>query len=127
MKISKPTQWILTIGILAILFISLGVIYGRQTEEQSQLSTDIAQATQNFRKYTKQKKDLETRLSQANSRVATTQDEFHAPTESIEICDALFEIADDANVEITSLSSSSPGGEKLSGIAYRVFSFSLTY
>ena len=113
MKISKTTRWILTIGILAILLIGMGVMYGRQTAEQKELSANIAQAKQNLLKYTiqyptEEKKDLETRLSEARFRIADAEGEFPKPVESIEINTALFEAAEDANVTITKLSSSPP-------------------
>lgn len=130
MKISKTSQWILTIGILAILLISLGVMYSRQKAEQVRLSTGIAEADQSLIKYTTeyaaQKKDVEKRLNEANSRLADLQSEFRQYTESIEINEALFEAAEDTNVTITRLSSSVPKDEGLSGVTYRVFSLSIT-
>ena len=126
MKISKPVRWILTIGILAILLVGLGVNYARQIAEQSRLSADIAQAQQDFIKYAGQKEDLEARLSEANSRIASVQNEFRQYTESIEINETLFGAAEDANVTITRLSSSLPEKEELNSIAYQVFSLSIT-
>lgn len=133
MKISKATRWILTIGILAILLISLGVFYGRQKPEQSRLILNVAQARQDFIKYTSQyatqKQELEVleaRLNEANSRIVGLQSEFGQYTESIEINEALFEAADDANVTIISLASSCPTDEEISGIPYRVFTLEIT-
>ena len=125
MKLSKTSQWILTIGILAILLITLGVMYSRQETERSELIPQIAQAQQNFSKNTEQKKELESRLSGANSRIAAIQDEFRQYTQSIEINETLFEAADDANVTITKLSSSLPDEEELNDIAYQVFSITI--
>jgi hypothetical protein len=117
MKISKTTRWILTIGILAILLISLGVIYGHQKAEQSELNTNIAQARQSLlkhtTKYATEKRNLETRLSEAEFRIASVQDEFRKYTQSIEINKTLFEAAEDANVTITELSSSLPEEEEI--------------
>ncbi len=124
MKISKTIRWILTIGILAILLTGLGVTYARQMAEQRELNANIAQAGQDFIKYTAQRKELETRLGEAKSSIATLQDKFESPTESIEISTILFETADD--VTITKLSSSLPKEEKLNGIAYQVFTLSVT-
>ncbi len=126
MKISKVTRWILTIGILAILLISLGVMYSRQKAEQSELTTSITQAQQDFHKYSTQKKDLEASLSKAKSRIAADEDEFRKPTESIEINAALFEAAEDTNVTITRLSSSIPAEKELNGITFQVFSITVT-
>lgn len=126
MKISKTTRWILTLGILAILLVSLGVIYGRQMAEQNRLNANIAQAHQDFVKYTRQQKDLETKLNQANSRITTLQGEFESPTISVENSDALFEAADDTSVTIIKLTSSLPKQVELNGITYQVFSISVT-
>jgi len=133
MKISKATRWILAIGILAILLISLGVLYGRQKPEQSQLIPNIAEARQDFIKYTtqyatqrKELEVLEARLDEASSRITSVQREFHQYTESIEINETLFEAADDANVTITELTSSLPEEEELNGITYQVFSIEVT-
>ena len=131
MKISKQTRWILTIGILAILLVSLGVNYNRQETEQDELSANIAQAHQDFIRYTTQNsdrnKDLEARLSKVNPRLAALQDKFESPTESIEISTALFEAAAGAaNVTITGLSSSTPAGEKVNDIAFHAFSLGIS-
>jgi hypothetical protein len=48
MKISKASQWILLVGIFAILLVTAAVAYGRQKEMQSELNADIAQAQQNL-------------------------------------------------------------------------------
>lgn len=129
MKISKTARWILTIGILAILLGGLGVNYARQMAEQSRLTTDTAQAHQDFIKYTAQytaqKEDLEPRLNKANSSIAALQDEFESPTKSIEINTTLFEAAEDANVTITKLTSAIPVEEELNGITYHVFTLSI--
>jgi len=129
LKISKTTRWILTIGILAILLASLGIIYARQTTELRELNTSVAQAHQDFIKYTTQRKELEegleAKLRQTKSSIASLQDEFGQYTESIEINKALFETADEATVTITNLSSSSPAEEELNGITYQVFTLRL--
>jgi len=133
MKISKTARWILTIGILAILLATSGVTYARQKAEQTQLSSDIARACQDFIKhitlttqYAAQKEEVEARLNGANSSIAAIQSEFLSPTESIEISDILFEAAADANVTITELTSSLPEEEELNGITYQVFSIEVT-
>jgi len=134
MKISKATRWILTIGILVILLVGLGVNYARQKSEQSQLNANIAQAQQDFIKYTRehsaqeytaQKEDLEARINQANSRIAGAQSELRQYTESIEINKTLFEAADEANVTIITLTSSPPEENELNGITYQTFTLSI--
>jgi hypothetical protein len=122
LKIGKTTQWILLIGIFAILLISAGVVYSRQQAQQSELSSAIAQANLDFTKYSAQKKDLESKRREANSRIASVQGEFRQYTESIEIEEALFEVAEDAGVTVTRLTFTLPAEEKLGGITYDVFS-----
>jgi len=133
-KISKATRWILTIGILVILIGSLGVNYARQKSEQSKLNANIAQAQQDFIKYTRehpaqdyiaQKEDLEARINQANSRIAGAQSELRQYTESIEINKTLFEAAKEANVTIITLTSSPPEENELNGINYQAFTLNI--
>jgi len=112
----------LLIGVFAILLISASVAYGRQQVQQTALSFSIAQANQDFIKYSAQKEDLESKRRVANSRIASVQSEFRQYTESIEIDEALFELAEDAGVTITKLTFTIPGEEELGGITYRVFS-----
>ncbi len=135
MKISKASRWILTTGILAILLITLGVTYSRQKTEQGELTANIAQTQQTFTIYSKQtaeytteKNDLEARLNEANSRIASAKDKFrqHTHTQAIEINEILFQAANSAAVTITELVSSPPEEEELNGITYQVFSIDIT-
>ena len=126
MKLSKTAQWILIIGVLAVLLVTAGVMYGRQTAARSQLNSDIAQANQDFFTYTAARANLETSRVQAQSQLFTLESEFYESTQSIEIEEALFDVADDANVSITSIGCSMPGGQTVNGITFQVFSLSLT-
>ena len=110
------------IGIFAILLISASVAYGRQQAQQTELNSSIAQANQDFTKYSAQKEDLESKRRAANSRIASAQSEFRQYRECIEIEETLFEIAEDAGATITRLIFTLPGEESLGGITYRVFS-----
>ena len=128
MKISKTTQWVLIIGVFAVILVGAGVIYGRQMAEQSQLRSDIPRAQQDFTKYARQKEELETRISQAKARVASAQNQFssYSAAKSIEIDEILLQAAHDTNVTVTSLTSATAKDEKIRDIAYRVFSLSIT-
>jgi hypothetical protein len=126
MKLSKTAQWILAIGILAVLLVTTGVVYARQMVERSQLNSDIAQANQDFVTYSGVKTELQTRMSQAEAQLSTLQSEFYESTQSIEISQGLFETADDAHVSLTDVSCSLPKGQKVNGMACQVFSLSLT-
>ncbi|MEA3442484.1 MAG: hypothetical protein U9R04_03215 [Chloroflexota bacterium] len=133
MKLSKATRWILAIGIFAILLITAGVILSQQKAEQRRLNSNIDEANQMVIMYRvqqkdleAQKEDLEARLAQADSQIATAQKEFREYPESIEITDALFDIAHEANVTITGLSSSLPEEVEINGITCHVFSLSIS-
>ena len=128
MKISKTTQWVLTIGVFAVILVGAGIIYGRQMAEQRQLIADIARSQQDFTKYARQKEELETRLSQAKARVASAQNQFssYSAAKSIEIDEILLQAAHDTNVTVTSLTSTTAKDEKIKDITYRVFSLSIT-
>ena len=126
MKLSKTAQWILAIGLLAVLLVTTGVVYARQMVERSQLHSDIARANQDFVRYTAAKTELQTRLSQAESQLSNRQSEFHKSTQSIEITEGLFETAEDAHVTLTGISCSLPKAQTVNGIACQVFSLSLS-
>ncbi|MBN2186879.1 MAG: hypothetical protein JW732_05445 [Dehalococcoidia bacterium] len=135
MKISRTSRWILTIGILAIILITLGVMYSRHKATQDELTANIAQAQQSFLKYsqeaaeyTTQKNELEASLSEANSRIASAKDKFRqrTRTQSIEISEILFQAADSAAVTITELGCSPPQEEEINGITYHVFLIDIT-
>jgi hypothetical protein len=128
MKISRTTQWVLTIGIFAVILVGAGIVYGRQIAEQRQLGSDIARAQQDFTKYAKQKEELEARLSQAKARVASAQSQFssYSAPMSIEIDEILLQAAHDTNVTITSLTSTTAKDEKINDITCGVFSLSIT-
>ena len=126
MKLSKTAQWILAIGILAVLLVTAGVMYGRQMAERSDLNSDIARANQDFITFTAARADLETRLSQAESQLSNRQSEFHKSTQSIEITEGLFETAEEAYVTLTDITCSVPKGQTVNGILCQVFSLSLT-
>ena len=132
-RISRTTRWLLTVGILAILLITAGVMYNRHQAEQDQLKDNIAQAQLQLTAYKApdptEKAELEARLEKANSRLAgitQLQGEFRGYTESIEINEALFEAAEDANVTITGITCSMPAEEEIRGFTFRVLSLSIT-
>ncbi len=110
MKIGKSTRWVLAVGILVVLLAYLGVNYYRQRTEQAKLLTSMAQAQQEYIKYTTQyiefeaqKGELERQLSEANSRIASLHGEFESHIKAIEINETLFDTASKAGVTITGL------------------------
>jgi hypothetical protein len=133
MKLGKTTRWALLIGIVAVLLVTLGVMYSRQKEEEGKLTASISQAQQSYTLYSQQtakyegeKSALEAKLREANSRVAAAKDKLRHQNQSIEINRILFEAAHDATVIIRGLSSSPPHEEELDGVSYEVFSIDVS-
>ena len=124
MKLSKTAQWILTLGILVALLVGVVTVYGKQRATQGGLNSVLTQLNQNFVKYTAQKGELQGRLNKAQSDLSKLNEKFHLLTESVEITRAIFEAADDSNVDIVKIGSSLPamGGE--AGV-YDVFSLTI--
>jgi hypothetical protein len=124
MKLSKTAQWILTLGILVVLLVGVVTVYGKQRAAQGDLNSELTRANQDFVKYTAQKGELQGRLSNAQSDLSNLKKDFRQSTQSVEITRAIFEAADDSNVDISSIVSSfsAKGGE--AGV-YDVFSLTI--
>jgi cell division protein FtsB len=139
MKFGRIAWIILGIGIFAIAFGAMYVIYTRQVDEQKQLNVSIEQATATLPKLTTQKKDLDSQLAQLQSQLTSLQAELmqaksalneaaeSIPTsaESIEYDEMLFKIAGDWNLVITKIIASEPQETKVEGITFSVTTFAV--
>ncbi len=128
----STTSWIfLTIGIFGILVLSLNVAYAQQSQEQSQLNEELAQAQLRLKKYpaqqiSSQKSELESRLAEAELQLKVTKVGLYWSTESIEASDALFELAEASYVEVTGISSPGLTTEELEGVTFSVLPLTVT-
>jgi len=122
MKPSKKVWLIVGIAIFAIVLAVLFSTYSRQAGEREQLENNLWVAQALLPKLTTQKEDLEDQLAQARSLLDNSQAKFPGSVESIEYGEDLFEIADDCNVEITTLTASKPTGSA----PYSVSSFAVS-
>ncbi|MDP2932086.1 MAG: hypothetical protein Q8O05_06300 [Chloroflexota bacterium] len=129
MKLSKTTLMALCVGIFVVLGGSLGLAYAGQGQKQGQLSTELASTqalldkqTANFAKegLPAKQKDLETRLTRAESGINDVRAKLRQIIQSIEVTDNLFKTAYASSVNITSVRSTPPGKEKLNGTSYDV-------
>ncbi len=126
MKLSKTAQWILSLGIVVALLVGVVTVYGAQRAAQGDLQSELTQLNENFVKYTAQKGELQGRLNKAQSDLSKLDEKFQLPTESVEITEAIFEAADDSNVDIIKISSSLPKVGKATGtVAYDSFEISI--
>jgi len=119
-KLSKVTWIFLASGIFAILFASLGMVYSQQGNEQSRLSEELALAQLRLKKYpaqqlelASQQEELENRLAKAESQLRTAKISLNQSIQSIEASNALFELAEDCQVEVTELSSPGMAAEQM--------------
>ena len=126
LKLSKTTQWILTIGILVALLLSAGIVYARQQTRHNELSEDLAQAQADLDRFTPEKENLEGRLSQAQAELSGQEEQFPASTEALEIQQDLLAAADFGQVTITMLSFSTPAVQQTGGQTFQVYSVGLT-
>jgi type II secretory pathway pseudopilin PulG len=110
MKPSKKVRLIIGIVIFAIVLAVLFTIYSRQAGEREQLENNLWAAQILSAKLTTQKEDLGDQLTQAQSLLDSSRKKFPESVDSIEYGEDLFEIADDCDVELTSLSMSKPTG-----------------
>ena len=126
LKLSKTTQWIVTIAILVALLAGAAIVYSRQQARHDELKEDLAKAEQDFERYSREKEDLQDRLSQAQAGLVLQQEEFPLSGEALEIQQDLLAAADFGQVTIVSLSFSGPTGAASGGQNYQVYSAGLT-
>ena len=143
-RLSKTSWLILGIGIFVIALVSLYMVYRQQGREQERLNDSLlvaqatlptvvsekedweSQLTQRESQLTQRESQLtqqESQLAQATSLLDTTQASFPESVESIEYDEELFRIADNWDLEITTLTASEPGDKEVEGITFSVTSF----
>lgn len=131
MRISRTAWLILGIGISVIAVSILVWVYFDQSGEQKTLNESLSGAQKTLPILVSQREDLESQLTQLKSELAQAESLFYKAkasfesVESIEYGEALFDIADDCNLEITKLTASEPSDEKVETITYITASFTV--
>jgi len=125
MKISRKVWLILGAVIIVAALVSLYVIYSHQAGERNDLNAKLSRAQTLLPGLTTQKQDLENQLAQAESSLEPNKAKFPESVESIEYGEYLFEIADDCNVNLASLSFPKPTYRTIGAVTYSVVSLSL--
>lgn len=120
MRLSKTAWLILGAGIFIIAFATLYMVYSRRSGEQEQLNSSLAVAQGALPQLISEREDLESQLTQwesqlteATSSLAKIEARFPESVQSIEYDERLFELADDCDLEITSLTASEPSSKKV--------------
>ncbi len=127
MKLSKTSWLMLMSGVIIITFAGLGMAYSQQTNDQSRLSQELAQAQLILSKSSpdelvSQKDGLEKRLAQGQSRLEALKTSLSPVVQSIEASDSLFDIAEASGVEVIGTRSNAPSAQELNGAEYSVLS-----
>ena len=123
MKLSKTVWLVIVIVLLGIAAGVLFSIYSGQVGERKQLNDRLSVGQTLLPGLAANREDLEDQLAQAESLLDKSQAKFPESVKSIEYGEDLFEIADDSNVDLTSLSPSTPTSKKVGAVTYSVSSF----
>ena len=121
MRLSRVAWTILIAGIFIIAFVALYMVYAREQRAQEPLEQALSIAQDALPKLTTERTNLENTLTEMEDRVdrATLQLEKARAsfpttrTESIEVDERLFEIADDWGLNVTSLTATEPGDKSV--------------
>ena len=114
MKLSKKVGLIVGAGIIIALLCIVFTIYFQQVREQQELNEQLDSATALSAQLTTQKGDLEDELAQAESSLDTSQAQYPQEVHSIEYGEHIFEIIDDCNLTLGSLSFPRPSSTQVS-------------
>ena len=114
MKLSKKVGLIIAAVVIVGLLCLVVTIYFRQVREQQDLNERLDSATVLSSQLTTQKADLEDELAQAESLLDTSQADYPQEIHSIEYGEHIFEIIDDCNLTLSSLSFPRPSGTQVS-------------
>jgi hypothetical protein len=125
MKLSSKSVFLLVTGIVVIMITSLGMVYTRSGEQQSELyeQLDLIQpvlSKSSSREVCSQLTEMEERQEKAEQQLTATKVQLYLPLEAIDIAGELLDIARTANVEILLISSPGITEKRLGGMAFSV-------
>ncbi len=130
MRLSKTAWLILGAGVFIIAFGSLFMLYSQQSGEQEWLEDSLFVAQAALPQLISEREDLESQLTQlesqltqATSSLSSSKARFPKSVQSIEYDEALFDIADDCDLQIMELTASEPRDEEVEDITYTTTTF----
>lgn len=125
MKLSSKVWLIVIIVVLVAALAGLYTVYSRQAAERADLSERLEDAQDLLPGLTVSKSDLEDQLASAQSSLSTSQAQYPQEIHSIEYGEHIFEIVEECNLQLTSLSFPRPAGVTQGSVTYRVVSLTL--
>jgi type II secretory pathway pseudopilin PulG len=114
MKSSKKVGLIIGAVIIVALLCVVFTIYFQQVRDRQDLNERLNSATVLSAQLTTQKGDLEDELAQAESLLNTSQAQYPQEVHSIEYGEHIFEIIEDCNLTLGSLSFPGPSSTQVS-------------
>jgi len=133
MKLSKKGWTLLGVGILIVAFVSLGLTYLKQANEQKRLDEELFLAEQKLnslelKSLYSEEEELDKHLSQLTAQLQSNPDKvvLSQPLISTDITDTLFDIAELCAVEIYSITSSGLGSGGLESLTCSALPITVT-
>ena len=114
MKLGKKVGLIVGAGIIVALLCIVFTVYFQQVREQQELNDQLDAATVLSVGLTADKEDLEDELAQAESSLDTSQAQYPQEVHSIEYGEHIFEIIEECNLTLGSLSFPRPSSTHVS-------------
>ena len=114
MKLSKKVGLIIGAGIIVALLVIVLIVYFQQVREKQDLNERLDSATALSVVLKADKEDLEDELAQAQSLLNTSQQEYPQEVHSIEYGEHIFELIEDCNLTLGSLSFPKPSSTQVS-------------
>jgi len=114
MKTNKKVWLIVGAVIIVALLCVVFTIYFQQVREQQDLNEQLDSATDRSVKLTADKINLEDELAQAESLLNTSQAEYPQEVHSIEYGEHIFDIIEECNLTLSSLSFPGPSSTQVS-------------
>ena len=114
MKIRKNVWLIVGAVIIIALLCVVFTIYFQQVRERQDLNERLDSATALSVKLTADQEDLEDELAQAQSSLNTSQAQYPQKVHSIEYGEHIFEIVEECNLTLSSLSFPGPSSTQVS-------------
>ena len=130
MRLSKTAWLILGAGVFIIAFGTLFMLHSQQSGEQEWLEDSLSVAQAALPQLISEREDLksqltqlESQLTQATSSLSSSKARFPKSVQSIEYDEALFDIAEDCDLQIIKITASEPRDEKVEDITYTTTTF----
>ncbi len=130
LKLSRTAWLILSIGIFVVALGGLFMVYRGQVAQQQELNSKLSQAQATLPPLVSQREELESQLAglendmaQTTSLLESARAKFPESVDGIEYGEVLFNIAENSDLKIVTLTASGTEDEEVDGIIYSITLF----